>query len=777
MRVLVGMDEPSHLGAKQTRRLIPYAVIAVPVLLVFGGDLFGPGEKVATHPRYDIPSYYAAVRSFGFGEIAGGNVPLWNPHTFGGTPFVAAFQPALYYPLNLHYLVLPLTRSLNLEMALHVYLLGAFMFAWARGSGLSLVAALFTSLTVQFSGPYYLNVLAGHLAYLCALAWTPLAFLAVDKAISKGRIVWTAVGALALSMAILAGHPQAVFCTIVILAPYALLATVRAPHRFRSLVMLALMFGTPLFLSAPQLWPAISITPETIRAAGLLPPLASSVSLPPENLLTLVIPSFLGDGVTGRYTGRWFFWEVCVFVGFAACSLVLYALVLSKHRDRFVWLGLILFATIIALGRYTPFYSIWYHLPMVDSFRCPARQFFHAAVFLALLAGLGLDTLIQKPRLALLWAMGCGSMCVVLAGLAVYLHYGSDSATAVWSGVLERIEIPGEMKGNVEALKIKKITTHAANSFAVAGLTTGILAVLYAIARKRAAFAYGIATIGAIEVMTFALTYRMEADLSKRNKPELLAALQPIQKDARIFDMAMSNYPLLTGLNDMWGYDSTALLRYAQLIAYTQDTRVEYTMTEFAFQWFHPGYAMLRCEYIVDSRGAGAIVHRFSNPAPRAMLIDNYAVITDQEARYRLLADPAFNPRERVLLESEPLPKPARGGASGTVSIEDETTDAFVIDVETPDSAILLLTDSYAADWRVSPIAPGQQSVYTILPANHCLRAIPLAAGKHQFRIEYVPPASTWGIRAGLVTALMFLISGVVWALRAICTNLRTKAV
>ncbi len=753
------VNGPSHpRKILNWRCLVPYAVLAIPVLLVFGGYLFGPGEKVATHLRFDVPSYYAAVRSFGFGEIARGHVPLWNPHTFAGTPFVAAFQPALYYPLNLHYLVLPLTRSLNLEMALHVYLLGAFMYAWARGRGLSTVAALFAALVVQFSGPYYLNVLAGHLAYLCALAWTPLAFLAVDNAVSKGRTPWSVVGALALTMAILAGHPQAVFCTVVVLAPYAVIAAIRAPHRLRSIGHTAVIFGAPLVLSAPQLCPAIAITPETIRANGLLPPLASSVSLPPENLLTLFVPSLFGDGVLGRYTGRWFFWEVCVFVGLAACSLAIYAIVVSKRRERFLWLGLAVFATLIALGRYTPFYSVWYHVPMVDSFRCPARQSFQAILFLALLSGLGFDTLVKQPRSATWWAIGCGTLCAALIGIAAYLHYGGDNATAFWSSVLERIEIPGETRREVEALKIRKITAHTANSFAVAGTTAGILALLYALTRKHPKFAYGVVAVGMIEILAFAFAYRMQADMSKRTKPELLAALQPAQKDARIFDMAMSNYPLLTGLNDMWGYDSTALMRYAQLIAYTQNTRVEYEMTEFTFKWFHPGYAMLRCEYIVDSGGAGAIVRRFDNPAPRAILIDEYAVITDMEERLRLLADPAFDPRVRVLLESEPSPKPQKGSGQGSIKITDESTDAYTVEVATPRSALLLLTDSYAKDWRASSV--NSQVDYTILPANHCLSAIPLEAGTHQIHFEYDPLAAKWGKVGGLAASCMMFMFG-----------------
>ena len=50
-----------------------------------------------------------------------------------------------------------------------------------------------------------------------------------------------------------------------------------------------------------------------------------------------------------------------------------------------------------------------------------------------------------------------------------------------------------------------------------------------------------------------------------------------------------------------------------------------------------------------------------------------------------------------------------------------------------------MITDTFAKGWRVKPLQQSGQSHYEVLPANYCLRAIPLAAGHHRFRLEYSP--------------------------------------
>jgi hypothetical protein len=81
--------------------------LLVLTLAMFFDVLFLPGDTVLSNARTDLASQFVHWRGFGFGEMSRGNLPLWNPHVYGGAPFLAGFQSALLYPLNVLYLVLP----------------------------------------------------------------------------------------------------------------------------------------------------------------------------------------------------------------------------------------------------------------------------------------------------------------------------------------------------------------------------------------------------------------------------------------------------------------------------------------------------------------------------------------------------------------------------------------------------------------------------------------------------------------------------------------------
>lgn len=376
------------------RRIFPYLVLLMPVLVTFGDVLFAGGQRVASYEHYDAKGYFKPARTFAYAQIADGHLPLWNPHSFSGTPFLAAFQPALLYPLNLYYALLPLWLSLNIEIVLHLYLLAALMYAWARDRGMSIPAALFAAVAIEYSGSFFLGVMAVHLAYLDALAWSPLAFLAVDRVLDSRRHAWAFAGATALTMMILAGHPQGVFCTLVALVPYTGVRWFQSGDTARAACRLALQFGFPPLLAAWQLLPAIALTPETVRAGGLHFIHASSLSFPPENLLTMPAPTILGDSIVSPYYGRWVYWEVCAFMGAATISLAAFG-VIAGNRKLSVLCGTLVLATALsALGRYTPVYGALYAVvPGFDAFRSPARHMFQAQLYIALLAGLGCDAL------------------------------------------------------------------------------------------------------------------------------------------------------------------------------------------------------------------------------------------------------------------------------------------------------------------------------------------------------------------------------------------------
>src|SRR5437870_12163105 len=97
-------------------------------LAMFGDLLFAGGKRVLGHPGSDMFLQYFAWRAFGFGELAKGNLALWNPHIFSGAPYVGGMQGALFYPPNWRFAALFTAVAVNWSVALLVLAIGGLMF-------------------------------------------------------------------------------------------------------------------------------------------------------------------------------------------------------------------------------------------------------------------------------------------------------------------------------------------------------------------------------------------------------------------------------------------------------------------------------------------------------------------------------------------------------------------------------------------------------------------------------------------------------------------------
>jgi hypothetical protein len=71
----------------------------------------------------------------------------------------------------------------------------------------------------------------------------------------------------------------------------------------------------------------------------------------------------------------------------------------------------------------------------------------------------------------------------------------------------------------------------------------------------------------------------------------------------------------------------------------------------------------------------------------------------------------------------------------------------------------LLVTDAYSTGWRARALEPGPQPTYQVLPADHTLRAIPLAAGKHHLILEYWPMTVPIGFAVTGVAMAGYLVA------------------
>ena len=62
----------------------------------------------------DLFTYFYPWRRFAADSIARGEIPLWNPYSYSGTPFLANMQSGLLYPPNLPFWFLDFPAAMRL---------------------------------------------------------------------------------------------------------------------------------------------------------------------------------------------------------------------------------------------------------------------------------------------------------------------------------------------------------------------------------------------------------------------------------------------------------------------------------------------------------------------------------------------------------------------------------------------------------------------------------------------------------------------------------------
>ncbi|MDW8309778.1 MAG: hypothetical protein RMK20_10435, partial [Verrucomicrobiales bacterium] len=361
-------------------------------LAMFAGVLFAPEPLVLSNRQTDVFHQFLPWREFGFGELRRGNLALWNPHLFCGAPFFGGFQSALLYPPNWLHLLLPVATAINVGIALHVFLAGAFTYAWAVGRGLHPLAAFLSGTCFMFGGAYFPHIFAGHLPNLCAMVWAPLVFLALDRWFEGFARSALLMGMFAVAMQVFAGHPQYVFYTAVGAALYTALHLVRGQRRLHRLVGPAVIYAGGALLSAVQLLTGLVESRETLRSGGVPFEFAAMFSFPPENVLTLVAPWFFG-GLKGTpaYWGRCYLWEMTLFFSITGLALAGYGAVAGERRQRRFAAAMVLAAMVLALGAHTPLFKVLYGgVPGFDRVRRNSKYNILAALYQSLLAGAGL---------------------------------------------------------------------------------------------------------------------------------------------------------------------------------------------------------------------------------------------------------------------------------------------------------------------------------------------------------------------------------------------------
>jgi len=730
---------------------------------MFATVLFASGDQVLSSPVTDLAAEFVFWRKFGFDELRAGHIALWNPHVFSGVPFMGGFQAALFYPPDWIYLLLPLRTAINCEIALHVLLMGLFTAAWLKRYQLHPLAVLSACTMAMFAGPFFLHIYAGHLATIDSIAWVPLILLALEELLERPSAKWILIGICALSMQLLAGHPQTFFNTLVTCSIYGLLRLRQASHRKQTFLAIAFVGVAVITITMVQIWSGLNASSESTRHGGVPFEFAAMFSFPPENFLTLLVPGLFGNLTDFSYWGRCYLWEMSAFFGVTGLVMAVFGAT-AKFPGRAICISMIGALVVLALGNHTPVFALLYRfVPGFDLFRSHSKFLVQAIPFLAILSGQGIDRVLRTPSGTRMFAIGVlmPALIVGAAGLCLWYSASFPSIQDSWARMVSAIANSGESYLSPQSYSAADFTSGAA-SFAgsqcliSAAILLAIALLLWFRSLHQAA-GFALAFMGIAEVLWFANSSITTFSLADTFPDRVADFLKAHPGDYRILQLpyGASNSTIAIGANDIWGYDPMVLNRYAELMKYSQTGSAADANMYVTFTQPSRLFRMLRMRYMFRNR---VPVFEMSGALPHLLLLSEWAKETDRNGILQSLNSSLFDPESTAIVETDPVPSPVQGNDSpGTAQIVRSDTDSMTISAHLSRPGLLLITDCYSRYWRAVSERGSVQQRYTVMPADYTLMAVALAAGEHSFRLEYAPPGyviGRWISLAGLVLYL-----------------------
>ena len=140
----------------------------------------------------------------------------------------------------------------------------------------------------------------------------------------------------------------------------------------------------------------------------------------------------------------------------------------------------------------------------------------------------------------------------------------------------------------------------------------------------------------------------------------------------------------------------------------------------------------------------------------RAWLVHGVDPVQSRIEALDRLADPTFNPRTSVVVESAaPRRSPGPATPEETVVISTAEADHLVLSASVSRPAVLVLEDAYYPGW----VATVDGAPVPISRANAMFRAVFLEPGRHIVEFRYRPSSWRWGVAISAITGLGIVVA------------------
>lgn len=697
--------------------------------------------------REFLPFFLVARESIRRGEL-----PLWNPWIFTGTPLLADAQSAVLFPLNFGHYLLPPPWGFTASGFAKLLLAGLAAWILGRRLGLSSAAALVSGIAWAFCS---FNVFWLSHPHTNATAIFPLLIAMAEEAVERPSARARVALAVLVALQLLGGHVEIAFLEALAGAAWVgfrCLPTGRRPVRAFTTWVGGHLLGAAM--GAIVLFPFVEFLLGSatwrIRSDG------NPFFLPALAWAALVSPGLFAQPGWGE--GPNLLHALAPSIGITALLLAVTALLARRSGPALALGALAALGVVLAAGP-GPVGALLVRLPLFRQ-----NPNYYAVLFpllaLSMLAGLGFDALCrgEGPERG---RRPVRALAVSAAALGLLLALLSFGGARLLEGALS--SLGAASPGTVSA----SIASSARWSLASLVLAGAACAWLAKDGGRNASVAVAALVFAELWVAGSGWNPWVRADEALPPRPPSLGAIRSegvvpprIAASGAILPPGAG---IFAGLQDVRGYDVPVLDAYHAWFGQAlggRDTFWVYELPQIrpatrpfldaaAVEWtLAPG---------ADPAGGGPI-EVLQNPTahPRAWFVasaDPAASAADALDRVLALG---VGLRERVVIEGDPHlevrgrePVPAGEPASGlpraarVVRHEARQVD---VEVEAPEAGWLVLADAFDGGWS----ATTDEVATPVRRANALFRAVRVAPGRHRVRFSYDPASARLGLVAGL---------------------------
>ena len=711
-----------------------------------------------------FPTVFLGINSFfyrDFGSLAypiihyqkesflSGEIPLWNPLSHCGIPFLAQWGTMTLYPPSLFYIFLPLPWSLNFFCLLHLIFGAVGMYLFARRWINDDFPALFSAVAFVFNGIILSCLMWPN--YTAALAWAPWIFYVFEKAVcTGGKYILFAI--IFSVFQFMSGVPEILIITHIITFSIVIYNVIDNKARILSAVSrYLLVIISVLFISAMQLLPFLDLLQQSHRTADID---FTKWSMPGWGLANFFVPLF---HYFKTYQNTFVQSEQAFITSYyfplGTLVLALLGIIRANSKTRIMFLLLIFFSISMALGSNSFIYNFASSfLPFFNKIRYPIKFIIILSFIIPVLAGLGVGQLIKSDKKAISSILLISLTFLIIAAIIVFfnLRYPfplDQFRETVINTILRYLFL-------ILFIAVLLISLNYKNYFHILFPISLLI----------------IAIDGKYHLHNFHPVIPSE-HLESKLWSYSVEDKKPRFGEGRVFISPYAEERLLRSVVSDWtaNFIGKRLALWSNLNLLEEIPKVN---GAFTLQLIHQKQlekmlyqtnnidldSILRFLNVTYITKPGTIVEwiKYTNSMPLIYAGQNIKLM-DYSNSLNYILSPSFNPPDEVIISKEEKNKYSDISLikkqKTTINNVTYSNHRIIFDYESEAPAIITVSQTYYKNWRA--FIDGKE--YPILRANYAFQAIPVPAGKHKAVIEYYDKSFIYGLLCSYIGFIVVL--------------------